>query len=602
MRYGFVIDQRKCIGCHACTTACKSEHEVPLGVFRTWVKSVEKGSYPNTRRHFLVQRCNHCENAPCVTICPTKALYKRDDGIVDFNKDSCIGCKSCMEACPYEAIYIDPATDTAAKCNYCAHRTEVGLQPACVIVCPEQAIISGDLEDPTSQIARLVGRENVQVRKPEKGTKPQLYYIGADQTAINPEATASSVGYMWSQPNTHLHGREEAPPPVVPAYRPLDFKAMLSTDKSTGGAVSHNPDPQKSSIVNPQSSISSPTLPPAKGRTIIPLAQVKSIPSKTSAAVAQIAISSAGNPIPHKSVAAGLMAGGADAQVDYNVTHERPWGFLVSLYLWTKSIGAGAFIVLALALGFGLATDSLLFNTLAPVVAVLFIGLTTVLLVADLKHPERFLYILFRPNWTSWLVWGAYILIGFSGVAALSFLAHIAGLNGLENILLWPGVVLAIMSAVYSAFLFGQAKGRDFWQSPLLAPHLLIQAVLAGSATLLILGFATSTNTAALNLLTLTLLGAIIANVSVVLGELTVPHLNSHVSRCVHLIRSGKLSQRFWLGFILLGTAAPLVLLATSLIAGVSGILGAIAAALALAGLLLYEDIWINAGQSVPLS
>src|SRR5690242_9426848 len=169
MRYGFVIDQRKCIGCHACTLACKAEHDVPLGVFRTWVKSVEKGSYPNTRRHFLVQRCNHCQNAPCVTICPTKALYKRSDGIVDFNRDSCIGCKSCMEACPYEALYIDPATDTAAKCNYCAHRTEVGLQPACVIVCPEQAIISGDLEDPTSQIAQLVGRENVQVRKPEKG-------------------------------------------------------------------------------------------------------------------------------------------------------------------------------------------------------------------------------------------------------------------------------------------------------------------------------------------------------------------------------------------------------------------------------------------------
>ena len=148
MRYGFVIDQRKCIGCHACTVACKEENRVPLGAFRTWVKYVERGHYPDTRRYFAVLRCNHCDDAPCVTICPTVALYRRPDGIVDFDGDRCIGCKSCMQGCPYDALYIDPATNTAAKCNYCAHRVEVGLEPACVIVCPEQAIISGDLDDP----------------------------------------------------------------------------------------------------------------------------------------------------------------------------------------------------------------------------------------------------------------------------------------------------------------------------------------------------------------------------------------------------------------------------------------------------------------------
>ena len=128
MRYGFVLDQRKCIGCHACTVACKEENGVPLGVNRTWVKYIEKGTFPDTRRYFAVLRCNHCDDAPCVTICPTVALYRRPDGIVDFDGARCIGCKSCMQACPYDALYIDPQTQTAAKCHYCAHRVEVGLE------------------------------------------------------------------------------------------------------------------------------------------------------------------------------------------------------------------------------------------------------------------------------------------------------------------------------------------------------------------------------------------------------------------------------------------------------------------------------------------
>jgi Fe-S-cluster-containing dehydrogenase component len=173
-KFGFVIDHRKCIGCHACTLACKAENDVPVGAFRTWVKYVEKGQFPNTRRYFTVLRCNHCTDAPCVTICPTVALYKRPDGIVDFNGDRCIGCKSCMQACPYDALYIDPNTHTAAKCHYCAHRTEIGLQPACVVVCPEQAIVSGDLDDPLSRISQLVARETASVRRPEQGTKPNV--------------------------------------------------------------------------------------------------------------------------------------------------------------------------------------------------------------------------------------------------------------------------------------------------------------------------------------------------------------------------------------------------------------------------------------------
>src|SRR5689334_11681199 len=200
MKYAFVIDQRKCIGCHACTVACKAEHEVPLGVYRTWVKYIEKGEFPDTRRYFLVNRCNHCDNAPCVAICPTRALFQRKDGIVDFDSSRCIGCKSCMQACPYDALYIDPYSHTAAKCNYCAHRTEIGLEPACVIVCPERAIIAGDLHNPHSEIAKIVAREPVRVRKPEQGTRPKVYYLGADEAAINPEVAVEELPHMtmWS--------------------------------------------------------------------------------------------------------------------------------------------------------------------------------------------------------------------------------------------------------------------------------------------------------------------------------------------------------------------------------------------------------------------
>ena len=141
--YGFVIDLRKCIGCHACTIACKAEHQIPVGVNRCWVKTVEKGTFPDTRRFFFPVLCNQCVEAPCVRICPTNALFKRRDGIVDLNGMSCIGCRACMEACPYDQLFIDPNTRTAEKCNFCANRVENKLLPACVSVCPTECRIFG---------------------------------------------------------------------------------------------------------------------------------------------------------------------------------------------------------------------------------------------------------------------------------------------------------------------------------------------------------------------------------------------------------------------------------------------------------------------------
>ncbi|CAI8011264.1 Tetrathionate reductase subunit B [Geodia barretti] len=198
--WGKVIDNRKCIGCHACTVACKQEHDVPLGVNRTYVKQVEVGRYPNVRRHFQVTRCNQCADAPCVEICPTTAMFQRPDGIVDFDRSRCIGCQACMAACPYDAIYIDPVSHSAEKCNFCTNRIDRGLQPACVTVCPTQAIFVGNLEDPMSNVSNLIAREKVEVRRPEKNTNPKLFYVDATGPTLDPTAASFKGYFSQSQP------------------------------------------------------------------------------------------------------------------------------------------------------------------------------------------------------------------------------------------------------------------------------------------------------------------------------------------------------------------------------------------------------------------
>ena len=159
VQWAKVIDDASCIGCHACTIACKSENEVPLSVTRTYVKYVDVGTFPQAHRAFQVTRCNQCADAPCTDACPTRAMYRRPDGIVDFDKSICIGCKACIAACPYDAIFINPEDHSAEKCNFCAHRIDVGLEPACVVVCPTQAILIGDLNDNASRLSEFVHRE-----------------------------------------------------------------------------------------------------------------------------------------------------------------------------------------------------------------------------------------------------------------------------------------------------------------------------------------------------------------------------------------------------------------------------------------------------------
>ena len=182
-QYGMLIDTRKCIGCHSCSVAGKSEFDVPLGSTRSWVEYIEKGSYPNVSRNFLPRLCNHCRHPQCVDVCPTGATYKRpQDGIVVVDSGLCIGCKYCIQACPYDARFLNPVTGFADKCDFCIHRVSKGLDPACVNSCVGGARIFGDISDPDSEISRLMATNPVTVLRPGKGTEPNVYYIGADHT------------------------------------------------------------------------------------------------------------------------------------------------------------------------------------------------------------------------------------------------------------------------------------------------------------------------------------------------------------------------------------------------------------------------------------
>ncbi len=197
-RYAMLIDLRKCIGCHSCSVACKAENEVPLGVFRSWVKVIQKGTYPHVTRSFMPILCNNCEEPICVTNCPVRASYKRDDGIVMVDPHRCIGCRYCMASCPYDVRHVNPLRKIVQKCNFCAHRVDAGLEPACVETCLGGARVFGDLNDPKSRISQLIATNAVQVLKPEMATRPNVYYIGADMEAMAPgkaEELAGAAGH-----------------------------------------------------------------------------------------------------------------------------------------------------------------------------------------------------------------------------------------------------------------------------------------------------------------------------------------------------------------------------------------------------------------------
>jgi Fe-S-cluster-containing dehydrogenase component len=473
VQYGFALDQRACIGCHACTVACKVEHGVELGVFRTWVKLIEQGDFPDVTRSFAVQRCNHCSDAPCVAICPVRALYRREDGIVDFDPQRCIGCKACLNACPYDALYIDPVTDTAAKCNFCAHRVDGGMKPACEVVCPTHAIVSGDLNDPTSEISELLKVVPSTVRAPEQGTSPNVFYLGADEAVLDPLA-ATSEGFLFSE------------------------------------------------------------LPPTQREKLAPLAD------------------------------------DARARTLYDVAHPPPWSWRVSSYFLSKGVAAGAMLLAAGGL-------------LSGLLALACIALTGLLLVWDLKRPERVWMLFARPQWRSWLARGAQC-INLAAAAALAYvLAEGIDPGGTAaEIARWAMVPAGLLLAGYTAFLFGQCEGRDLWQSRWLLPHTLVNALLAGAGALALLGA---------DDLGAWLAAGALASAAIALLDAYGRHATAQAARAARNLRRDVYARRFGAGVGAVLLAAPL-----------SALSPAAAGALALVGLWLYEDAWVRAGQSVPLS
>ncbi|MGH7965887.1 MAG: NrfD/PsrC family molybdoenzyme membrane anchor subunit, partial [Candidatus Binatia bacterium] len=368
------------------------------------------------------------------------------------------------------------------------------------IVCPTEAILVGDLNDPTSKVAQIVGREPVAVRRPEKETHPKLFYKGAHQATLDPIAAKRPQGgiFMWSEQ----------------------------------GNVSH---------------------------------QVTS-----------------GHPHRNNSSAAAVLA--------YDVPHRAPWDWRLSLYTWTKGIASGAYLVLLLLVF----SDTMnapgpLWQWGAPIIAGAFLALTGLILIADLDHPERFYLIFTRPQWKSWLVRGAVIIAGYTVVLLLHFLASfVEGGITLQTLLVIPGIPLSIFTAVYTAYLFAQAAGRDLWQSPLLPPHFLIQALLAGAAALLLASAWLEPGMGPA--LAWILSVASVLHLLLVLGEITLAHPTAHARLAVEEMISGTFRKYFWIGavLVLIGVTAPWI--------------GILAAPFALAGLLAYEHAHVQAGQVVPLA
>jgi tetrathionate reductase subunit B len=160
-RFGLIIDQERCIGCEACTVACRNENRGGQGWIRVETlnvnqKDTPEGKFPDLEMHFLPRVCQHCDQPACREACPVEAIIKQEDGVVVLDEATCDGCQTCLNACPYDALFFNAKTNKAEKCNLCSHRIVKGLEPFCVICCEGQAIYFGDLNDPDSPVSQII--------------------------------------------------------------------------------------------------------------------------------------------------------------------------------------------------------------------------------------------------------------------------------------------------------------------------------------------------------------------------------------------------------------------------------------------------------------
>ncbi len=384
----------------------------------------------------------------------------------------------------------------------------MSLEPACVIVCPTQAILAGDLDNPASKVSRTIANKKVSVRKPQKGTQPKLFYVGIEGDLLEPTRISRKDTYFAAD------RRDE----------PVD----ISKDD-------------------------------------------------------------------------GINLAGSLAREVYDVAHRERWGWKIAAYLWTKAIAAGALLVAAVLLSFAGQSAPVLLSIVCPAVALVALAVTSALLIFDLKRPDRFFYLITKPNFRSWLVIGSYFLMGYGAFAVAWLLCGIF-LGSVPVAVQWLAAAFAIASACYSAFLFAQAKGRDFWQSPLFLWHLLVQALTAGSATILIAGYFIDIPLEIRNTTILILLISLIVSLAMIMGEISLPHVSEDVRIATQALINGKLSGRFWGLVVSLGLLVPIICGTIGYWSATSDLFSIAAAALALAGLWWFEDIWIQAGQLPPLS
>jgi Fe-S-cluster-containing dehydrogenase component/formate-dependent nitrite reductase membrane component NrfD len=544
MQLGFVIDHSRCIGCHACTIACKSENGVPVGDFRTWVKYTEVGTFPTVKRDFAVLRCNQCTDAPCVTICPVSALEKRPDGIVDIDPAQCIGCKGCMHGCPYDALYINDDTGTAEKCHFCAHRTEQGLAPACAVVCPTEAIIPGDFHDPESRVSQMKEEFSLEARKTEAGTGPNVFYREVGEAGIDPSLTNLSEGFIWSQNPTGDRMDAQL------------FEAMERRAKAS--MLAEAPSPQAAAVSSEDAAL---------------IAKVRKIEQQ--------------------------------ARTVYDVPRDQLWGGKITGYLFAKSLAAGAFLAgWAGQVLMGRDESSML---LFASIGLAFLLITGGLLVADLKKPSRFWKILVRPNWDSWLARGTYLIVVYSGLLVLWVASALFGWEPrwspmVYHSLGWATCVMAALTACYTGWLFAQAKGRVLWMKRGYWAHLIVQAFVAGAATLLLLVGLFESTTGLTTPLGDVLFISLIAHYIFLRaeGRMAPKGREEEFSRVVRLITHGPFRARHLISSIL-GVVAPVGMIAFSEAFDSSLVLPA-AAALALIGLWIEKDTFVRAGQALPIS